>query len=127
MFLIIHTGISAMFELQPQDTVVVIGSDGLLNCLPPLSLPPAQISWTKNTALLTGTRFRVLRNGSLMISGAQLEDQDVYHCTATNLLLGVSRTSEPARLTTIGKTGMWNGERGTRLESHIHYCLYRLR
>lgn len=116
----ICAGISTTFELQPEDTVVVIGSDGLLNCLPPLSLPPAQISWTKNSAQLTGARFQVLQNGSLMISGVQLEDQDVYHCTATNLLLGVSRTSEPARVTTVGKTGVGNRNEKLGIESHNH-------
>lgn len=98
------------FELQPEDTVTVIGTDGLLDCLSPPSLPPAQISWTRNFAQLTSQRFLVLQNGSLLISGAQLEDQGVYHCTATNTLLGISRTSQPASLTTIGKTGMGNGK-----------------
>lgn len=94
------------FELQPQDTVIVLGQAGILNCLSPPSIPPAQISWTKNFAQLPNNqRFAVLQNGSLMISGAELEDQDVYYCTATNTLLGVSRTSQPAQVTTLGKSG----------------------
>ena len=96
-------GIGTTFELQPQDTVIAIGGAGILNCLSPPSLPPAQISWTKNFAQLSNDqRFMVLQNGSLAISGAVLEDQGVYYCTATNALLGVSRTSQPAQVTTIG-------------------------
>ena len=96
-------GIGTTFELQPQDTVIAIGGAGILNCFSPPSLPPAQISWTKNFAQLSNDqRFMVLQNGSLAISGAVLEDQGVYYCTATNALLGVSRTSQPAQITTIG-------------------------
>ena len=98
-------GIGTTFELQPQDTVIAIGGVGVLDCLSPPSLPPAQISWTKNFAQLPNSqRFTVLQNGSLMITGAELEDQGVYYCTATNTLLGISRTSQPAQVTTIGKS-----------------------
>ena len=91
------------FVLQPQDTVIAIGQAGVLNCLSPPSLPPAQISWTKSFAQLPNSqRFMVLQNGSLMISEAVHEDQGVYYCTATNALLGISRTSLPAQVTTIG-------------------------
>ena len=86
--------------------MIVIGGDGVLNCTSPPSLPPAQISWTKNLAPLTGQRFQVLQNGSLMISEAETEDQGAYRCMATNAILGISRTSEPATVTTIGKSGM---------------------
>ena len=99
------------FELQPQDTVIVIGQAGVLNCVSPPSLPPAQITWTKNFAgLPNNQRFMVLQNGSLRISEAELEDGGVYYCTATNALLGLSRTSQSAQVTTIGKRGMENGE-----------------
>ena len=98
-------GIGTTFELQPQDTVIAIGRVGVLNCLSPPSLPPAQISWTKNFSQLPNNqRFTVLQNGSLMITGAELEDQGIYYCTATNTLLGISRTSQPAQVTTIGKS-----------------------
>jgi hypothetical protein len=101
----LFAGIGTTFELQPTDTVIAIGRAGVLNCLSPPSLPPAQISWTKNFAQLPNNqRFTVLQNGSLMISGAELADQGVYYCTATNALLGISRTSQPAQVTTIGKS-----------------------
>ena len=45
-----------------------------------------------------------------MIASAQHEDQGTYYCVATNALLGQSRTSQPAMVTTIGKTGMENVE-----------------
>ena len=86
--------------------MIVIGGDGILNCISPPSLPPAQISWTKNSAPLTGQRFQVLHNGSLMISEAETGDQGAYRCTATNAILGISRSSELATVTTIGKSGM---------------------
>ena len=98
------------FELQPEDEVAVIGSDVILNCLPPPSQPPTVVTWTKNSIELTGPRFQILGNGSLAISGVLLEDQDDYRCTATNQLLGISRTSQAARLAAIGECGIGNVE-----------------
>ena len=47
-------------------------------------------------------RYQILVNGSLLISDIALSDQALYHCTATNPISGVTRTSSPAQLTTIG-------------------------
>lgn len=51
---------------------------------------------------LSNLRYQILPNGSLSITNIVLQDQGVYHCTATNPLLGVSRTSEPTQLTVVG-------------------------
>ena len=48
---------------------------------------------------------QVLSNGSLAVSAVRLEDQGTYHCTATNALLDISRTSEGAVLTVLGEWG----------------------
>lgn len=99
----LQTAIESSFLLQPVDTVSILGEDSQIDCLPPLSTPAATVSWRKNSSLLNGPRFQVLQNGSLFISNVQLTDQGSYHCVATNLLLGVSRTSTGVTLTVLGK------------------------
>ena len=99
----LQTAIESTFPLQPVDTVAINGEDSQIDCLPPLSTPAATISWTRNFSLLTDPRFQVLQNGSLFISDVRLTDQGSYHCIATNLLLGVSRTSRGVTLTVLGK------------------------
>lgn len=98
------------FALEPPDTTAVIGRDVILDCAPPPSLPPAEVTWSRNFAQLSNSRYRVQENGSLLISAVELSDQDTYYCTATNTLLGLSRTSRGAILTAIGES----------LYTHLH-------
>ncbi len=96
-------GLGTAYILEPSDTTAIIGQDAVLECTPPLSLPPAVVSWSRDFAQLTSPRYQVLQNGSLLIMGVELSDQATYYCTATNALLGSSRTSRGAVLTAIGK------------------------
>ena len=98
-----HEAISSSFLLQPVDTLSIIGTDARIDCLPPISVPSATVTWSKNFFQLTDLRFQILQNGSLVISTVQLSDQGMYHCTATNPLLGVSRTSVGVNLTALGE------------------------
>ena len=90
--------------LEPPDTTAIIGRDVLIDCTPPLSVPPAIVTWSRDFAQLSDSRFQVQENGSLLISAVQLSDQAMYYCTATNQHLGSSRTSRGAVLTAIGET-----------------------
>ncbi len=103
MLTITHTAIGTTFEQQPQDTVATTSRVAVLNCIPPTSIPIATITWTKNFAEISDPRFQILTNGSLQISGVLLSDEGDYHCTATNQVLGISRTSQGAELTVLGK------------------------
>lgn len=47
-----------------------------------------------------------MSNGSLLISDVVWSDQGIYHCTATNPVLGIVRTSSSAQLTAIGMQPM---------------------
>ena len=102
-FIIFSTVLGMNFLFEPPDTVSIIGQDTILGCLSPPSLPPATISWSRDFAQLSDPRFQVQSNGNLLISALQLSDQDIYYCTATNTLLGTSRTSSGAVLTAIGQ------------------------
>ena len=96
--------LDSQFQQSPVDTLATAGSNTRLDCLPPSSNPPPTISWTRNFALLPSSpRFSVFSNGSLLISSVELGDQAEYHCVATNLLLGVSATSDAAQLTVLCK------------------------
>lgn len=97
------SALQASFVLEPPDTTAIIGQDAVLDCISPHSIPPAVITWSRDFAQLSDSRFQVLQNGSLLISAVELSDQSTYYCTASNTLLGSSRTSRRAVLTTIGK------------------------
>ena len=47
----------SLFELQPSDTVAVIGLSTIIECIPPLSTPPATIGWLKAFNPITDPRF----------------------------------------------------------------------
>ena len=98
--------LTSVFQLSPHDTVATDGGDTHLDCLPPDSNPSALISWTRNFAQLPSERFTVLSNGSLLITSVTLGDQALYHCVATNELLGVSATSDGARLTVLSESAV---------------------
>lgn len=52
-----HSAIAVDFELQPSDTVARIDSSVLLDCRPPMSNPPANISWSKSFAQISDARY----------------------------------------------------------------------
>ena len=99
----IFTGLDADFVQQPPDTVAIIGQDVLIACTSPPSVPPAVITWSRDFSQLSDPRYQVQQNGSLLIRAVALSDQATYYCTATNPLLGTSRLSRGAVLTTLGK------------------------
>ena len=77
-----------VFLKSPSDETVVAGNPVTLPCRPPLSDPPANVSWFyENTPLVerTGPRsLSVLDNGTLSFSSIQIDDGGVYICTAVN-------------------------------------------
>jgi hemicentin len=91
--------IQQSFELSPQNATVIVGDDAVIDCVPPLSAPPATVSWFRDSSLLTGDQFNVLTNGSLLISSVNLNNDGDYLCTATNQLLDITRTSSLVHLT----------------------------
>ena len=97
------------FVLEPMDTSVVIGQSVIMDCIPPPSVPPAVVLWSRDFSQLNGPRYQVLGNGSLKISEVQLEDGATFHCTATNTVSAVSRTSRGASLTAIGRVRAGSG------------------
>lgn len=95
--------LGTVFQLSPQDVVATAGDDVRLDCLSPDSNPTAIISWTRDFDQLSSERFSVLSNGSLLISSVATGDQALYHCVATNDLLGTSVTSQGAEVTVLSE------------------------
>ena len=90
------------FLAEPVDTTAIIGQSSMIDCAPPPSTPPANITWSRDLVQLDSPRFLVLENGSLVISAVELSDQGTYRCMATNPVLGTTRTSREAAVTAIG-------------------------
>ncbi|XP_003472616.2 roundabout homolog 4 isoform X1 [Cavia porcellus] len=73
------------FQIQPQDTVAMVGEQLVLECGPPWGYPEPTVSWWKDgkpLALQPG-RHTVSR-GSLLVSRAEKSDTGIYMCAATN-------------------------------------------
>ena len=89
--------------MSPDDTIVLVSLTVLLHCSPPNSYPAPSLTWFKGGVALTGDRFSVQGNGSLMIAGSEFIDEGSYTCVATNEYLNITRTSSPALLQIFGK------------------------
>ena len=57
LFPFFRTAIATDFVLQPSDTTGVIGSSAMIECVAPLSTPPATIDWLKAFNQIADSRF----------------------------------------------------------------------
>lgn len=87
---------------MPQDTFAILGENGLIDCLPPLSVPSPVVTWYRDSVPVTGEQYTVAANGSLLISSVSNANGGDYVCTALNELLQINRTSPPAHLSVYG-------------------------
>ena len=100
---LIHAGIGSVFQTPPPDTEAILGRNVSIPCDPPPSVPPANVTWTKNFFQLSRSRFVVAPDNRLLIYSVQLTDAGEYYCTATNPVSMVSRIGGPASLTVLSK------------------------
>lgn len=63
------------------------GHEVRLNCIAGVGKPPPDVKWYRQGREVTvSDRVSVLSDGTLIISNAQLEDEDNYTCTAKNIV-----------------------------------------
>ncbi|XP_008833250.1 roundabout homolog 4 [Nannospalax galili] len=73
------------FQIQPQDTVVVVGNQLVLECTPPWGSPKPSVSWWKDGKPLALQPGRHTVSGdSLLVAKAEKSDMGMYKCIATN-------------------------------------------
>lgn len=99
----LYSAFEEIFQLSPQDTFGVLGLTALIDCSPPYSVPPATVSWLKDSQSLPSDRFTVLSNGSLQIMSVENSDAGQYVCVAENSVLGISHSSSAANFSVYGK------------------------
>ena len=91
-------GISQEFQLQPPAVVLaVLNAVTVIPCGPPISVPPANVGWSKDFRQLTGSRF-IVDGSNLTILDTQLSDSGIYYCTALNPLTTQSVVSRGANV-----------------------------
>ncbi|KAM8817219.1 roundabout homolog 4 isoform 1-T1 [Rhynchonycteris naso] len=73
------------FQIQPQDTVAMVGEQVTLECEPPWGRPEPTVSWWKDGKPLALQPGRlVVSRGSLLMVKAEKSDAGMYMCMATN-------------------------------------------
>ncbi|KAL6090852.1 hypothetical protein STEG23_037157 [Scotinomys teguina] len=73
------------FQIQPRDTVVVVGEQLVLECGPPWGYPKPSVSWWKDgKPLVLQSGRRTVSGDSLMVARAEKNDTGTYMCMATN-------------------------------------------
>ncbi|XP_029337901.1 roundabout homolog 4 isoform X2 [Mus caroli] len=73
------------FQIQPRDTVAVVGESLVLECGPPWGYPKPSVSWWKDgKPLVLQPGRRTVSGDSLMVSKAEKNDSGTYMCMATN-------------------------------------------
>ena len=75
----------------------------IIECSPPHSIPPATVSWLKDSQPLSDERFTVLSNGSLYIASVETSDAGQYVCIAVNSLLSISHSSPAVNFSVYGE------------------------
>ena len=101
------------FIREPPDLYLIAGLPATMSCIPPISVPPAYITWYKDDALLvprTGEQTLTIvqtATGAWNIEFAEVQKQDEgrYFCVANNdYAVPSTRTSRVATLQVGGKT-----------------------
>ncbi|XP_038046888.1 protein sidekick-1-like [Patiria miniata] len=88
------------FTESPSDVEVVEDSSATLICRPPVSKPPANITWYKSNVLYVPSQgAAVLDVGDLYFSAVTKENEGDFFCVATNDFIPQSVTSSTATLT----------------------------
>ncbi|KAK6643458.1 hypothetical protein RUM43_004963 [Polyplax serrata] len=74
------------FEQSPYSVNVEMSHQIQLRCLPPQGVPPPQVYWLKNGAVLEpDSNIIVSSEGHLIISEARFQDTANYTCVAENI------------------------------------------
>ncbi|XP_052221507.1 cell adhesion molecule DSCAM-like isoform X2 [Dreissena polymorpha] len=84
--------IDLTFQKSPSDLYVIAGLSAKLHCTPPVSVPPASVTWYKNNALLVprsgeqGLQVVKTAGGSwdIVFEEVQKQDEGEYFCVASN-------------------------------------------
>ncbi|XP_050389224.2 cell adhesion molecule DSCAML1 isoform X1 [Patella vulgata] len=99
------------FVQEPNSSTVFAGQSETLECIPPISIPPATVTWYKDyqpLKLRTGDMSvsvvnTIPGNWDLHFSSVQRSDDGIYFCVAiNNYSIPTSRTSRQAVLTVTG-------------------------
>ncbi|XP_006892907.1 PREDICTED: roundabout homolog 4 [Elephantulus edwardii] len=73
------------FQVQPRDTVAMVGEQVILECKPPWGFPEPTVSWWKDgKPLVLQPGQYVMSDGSLLMTRAEKSDSGTYMCVATN-------------------------------------------
>lgn len=73
------------FQIQPRDTVAVVGDRLILECGPPWGYPKPLVSWWKDgKPLVLQPGRHTVTGDSLMVARAEKNDSGTYMCMATN-------------------------------------------
>lgn len=96
--------------MEPIDAEIFAGQTLTLNCIPPISVPPAKVTWYKDQQPLVIADDPLLslvdpNNGiwSLHFTSVQKKDEGSYICVAENVnAVPARRKSQPAVITVQG-------------------------
>ena len=101
------------FTVEPEDTVVALGKNAVLRCVPPPSNPPAFVVWRKdNVSVIPSTSL----SGNLYLSSVTQDMAGHYQCIASSAVTGTMRLSRVAQLTV---SSQWNVMIGS-ISIHVH-------
>ncbi|GAB1294037.1 Roundabout homolog 4 [Apodemus speciosus] len=85
------------FQIQPRDTVAMLGESFILECGPPWGYPKPSVSWWKDgRPLVLQPGRRTVSGGSVRVTRAEKNDTGTYMCMATNNV--AQRESRAARV-----------------------------
>ncbi|XP_046547800.1 protein sidekick-2-like isoform X2 [Haliotis rubra] len=96
------TVLNVDFQAEPSDATIFAGQSLTLKCVPPISIPPARVTWYRD--------YQPLQSISpsagvwdLQLQSVQADDEGDYFCVAENSLsVPTSRTSRVATVTVQG-------------------------
>lgn len=77
--------VAPKFTVRPSNTSAFEGFPVMIHCMA-YGDPTPTIQWDKNGQMngFSSNRFRVMENGSLLVTEVHLDDQGRYGCTAGN-------------------------------------------